>query len=288
MARNRDRTGTGTRTPENTSPPPQVMTQNQDNPFSFVVPTEFVELPSGGRFYPEGHPLHRQETIEIKQMTAKEEDILTSRSLLKKGIALDRVIESIIMDKKIDSNSLLVGDRNAIVIATRVSAYGSEYVTQVACPSCATKQEYSFNLNSAKVYNGEDISELDVVVNENGTFTVQLPRTEIDVTFRLLTGKDEKAFIAGMEAERKNRQATEKNVTRQLSTMIVAVNGDTSPQARKYLVDNIPSIDSRHVRLAYRLAAPNVDLTQHFECNECDHEQDMEVPLSADFFWPDQ
>ena len=288
MARNRDRTGAGNSAPENTSPPPQVMTQNQDNPFSFVVPTEFVELPSGGRFYPEGHPLHRQETIEIKQMTAKEEDILTSRSLLKKGVALDRVIESIIMDKKIDSNSLLVGDRNAIVIATRVSAYGSEYVTQVACPSCATKQEYSFNLNSAKVYNGEDISELDVVVNEDGTFTVQLPKTEINVTFRLLTGKDEKAFIAGMEAERKNRHATEKNVTRQLSTMIVAINGDTSLQSRKYLVDNIPSMDSRHLRLAYRLAAPNVDLTQHFECNECDHEQDMEVPLSADFFWPDQ
>jgi len=264
------------------------MTQNQDNPFSFVVPTEFVELPSGGRYYSEGHPLHGQETIEIKQMTAKEEDILTSRSLLKKGVALDRVIESIIMDKKIDSNSLLVGDRNAIVIATRVSAYGSEYVTQVACPSCATKQEYSFNLNSAKVYNGEDISELDVVVNEDGTFTVQLPKTEINVTFRLLTGKDVKAFIAGMEAERKNRHATEKNVTRQLSTMIVAINGDTSLQSRKYLVDNIPSMDSRHLRLAYRLAAPNVDLTQHFECNECDHEQDMEVPLSADFFWPDQ
>ena len=288
MARNRDRTGTGTRTPENTSPPPQVMTQNQDNPFSFVVPTEFVELPSGGRFYPEGHPLRGQETIEIKQMTAKEEDILTSRSLLKKGIALDRVIESIIMDKKIDSNSLLVGDRNAIVIATRISGYGNEYVTHVACPSCATKQEYSFNLSSAKVYNGEDISKLDVVVNEDGTFTVQLPKTEINVTFRLLTGKDEKAFIAGMEAERKNRHATEKNVTRQLSTMIVAVDGDTSLQSRKYLVDNIPSMDSRHLRLAYRLAAPNVDLTQHFECNECDHEQDMEVPLSADFFWPDR
>jgi len=288
LARNRDRTGMGTSTPENTSPPPQVMTQNQDNPFSFVVPTEFVELPSGGRYYSEGHPLHGQETIEIKQMTAKEEDILTSRSLLKKGVALDRVIESIIINKKIDSNSLLVGDRNAIVIATRISGYGSEYITQVSCPGCTAKQEYSFNLDSAKVYNGEDISELDVEVNGDGTFTVQLPRTEINVTFRLFTGKDEKTFIAGMEAERKNRQATEKNVTRQLSTMIVAVNGDTSSQSKKYLVDNIPSIDSRHLRLAYRLAAPNVDLTQHFECNECDYEQDMEVPLSADFFWPDR
>ena len=264
------------------------MAQNQENSFSFVVPTEFVELPSKGRFYSEDHPFYGHETIEIKQMTAKEEDILTSRSLLKKGIALDRVIKSIIIDKKVDPDSLLVGDRNAIIIATRISGYGSEYTTQVSCPSCTTKQEYSFNLNSANVYNGEDISELDVVANEDGTFTLQLPKTKIDVTFRLLTGKDEKSFIAGMEAERKKRQATEKNITRQLSTMIVAVNNDTSLQARKYLVDNMPSIDSRHLRLAYRLAAPNVDLTQHFECNECDYEQDMEVPLSADFFWPDR
>ena len=288
MARNTDRTGIGVNTPEDTSPPPQVMAQNQENSFSFVVPTEFVELPSKGRFYSEDHPFYGHETIEIKQMTAKEEDILTSRSLLKKGIALDRVIKSIIIDKKVDPDSLLVGDRNAIIIATRISGYGSEYTTQVSCPSCTTKQEYSFNLNSANVYNGEDISELDVVANEDGTFTLQLPKTKIDVTFRLLTGKDEKSFIAGMEAERKKRQATEKNITRQLSTMIVAVNNDTSLQARKYLVDNMPSIDSRHLRLAYRLAAPNVDLTQHFECNECDYEQDMEVPLSADFFWPDR
>ena len=288
MARNRDRTGMGTSTPENTSPPPQVMTQNQDNPFSFVVPTEFVELPSGGRFYSEGHPLHGQETIEIKQMTAREEDILTSRSLLKKGVALDRVIESVIIDKKIDSRFLLVGDRNAIIVATRISGYGSDYTTQVFCPSCTTRQEYSFNLNSAKVYGGEDISELEVEVGEDGTFTVQLPKTKIDVTFRLLTGKDEKAFIVQAEAERKKRQTTERNVTRHLTTMIVAVNGDTSPEAIKYLVDNIPSMDSRHLRLAYRLAAPNIDLTQHFECNECEYEQDMEVPLSADFFWPDR
>ena len=71
--------------------PPQALQQNESQPFSFVIPTEFVELPSGGRFYPEGHPLHGQDNIEIKQMTAKEEDMLTSRTLLKKGVALDRV-----------------------------------------------------------------------------------------------------------------------------------------------------------------------------------------------------
>ena len=288
MARNTDRMGLGTSTPEDNSPPPQALTQDQENSFSFVVPTEFVELPSKGRFYSEGHPLHGQETIEIKQMTAKEEDILTSRSLLKKGIALDRVIKSIIMNKRIDPDSLLVGDRNAIIVATRISGYGSEYATQVSCPSCTTKQEYTFNLNSANIYGGENVSELDIVSNEDNTFTVQLPKTLINITFRLLSGKDEKSFIAGMETDRKQRQTTEKNVTRQIASMVVAVNGDSSLQAIKYLVDNIPSIDSRHLRLAYRLAAPNVDLTQHFECNECDFEQDMEVPLTADFFWPDR
>jgi len=288
LARNTDRMGLGTSTPEDNSPPPQALTQDQENSFSFVVPTEFVELPSKGRFYPEGHPLHGQETIEIKQMTAKEEDILTSRSLLKKGIALDRVIKSIIMNKRIDPDSLLVGDRNAIIVATRISGYGSEYATQVSCPSCTTKQEYTFNLNSANIYGGENVSELDIVSNEDNTFTVQLPKTLINITFRLLSGKDEKSFIAGMETDRKQRQTTEKNVTRQIASMVVAVNGDSSLQAIKYLVDNIPSIDSRHLRLAYRLAAPNVDLTQHFECNECDFEQDMEVPLTADFFWPDR
>ena len=288
MARNTDRMGLGTSTPEDNSPPPQALAENQENSFSFVVPTEFVELPSKGRFYSEGHPLHGQETIEIKQMTAKEEDILTSRSLLKKGIALDRVIKSIIMNKRIDPDSLLVGDRNAIIVATRISGYGSEYATQVSCPSCTTKQEYTFNLNSANIYGGENVSELDIVSNEDNTFTVQLPKTLINITFRLLSGKDEKSFIAGMETDRKQRQTTEKNVTRQIASMVVAVNGDSSLQAIKYLVDNIPSIDSRHLRLAYRLAAPNVDLTQHFECNECDFEQDMEVPLTADFFWPDR
>jgi hypothetical protein len=127
--------------------------------FSFVVPTEFVELPSQGKFYPEGHPLRGARYIEIKQMTAKEEDILTSRTLLKKGVALDRVISNLIVDKRIDPDSLLVGDRNAIIIATRVSGYGNEYTTKVTCPNCATVQEYNFDLNDASIYHGDDIDD---------------------------------------------------------------------------------------------------------------------------------
>ena len=282
MSRNRDRLGSNT--PQDSSPPQQAL---QENPgFAFVVPTEFVELPSGGRFYSENHPLHGQSTIEIKQMTAKEEDILTSRTLLKKGVALDRVIASIIVDKRINPDSLYVGDRNAIIISARVSGYGNMYETKTTCPSCGTVQNYSFDLNNANIYSGEDAQDFGIQANGDGTFNVRVPRTGVDVRFRLLNGRDEKSFLNGMKNERKSKQ--EHNITRQLAAIVVSLNGDSSMQAKQYFVENVPSIDSRHLRLAYRLAAPNIDLTQHFQCSECSHEQDMEVPLNADFFWSDR
>ena len=127
--------------------PPQAQ---MANPLSFVVPTEFVDLPTKGRFYPEGHPLHNVEEIEIKFMTAKEEDILTSRSLLKKGVAIEKMLQNLVMDKSIDVESLFVGDRNAILVAARISGYGPEYKTSITCPACATTQTYEFDLQEAK------------------------------------------------------------------------------------------------------------------------------------------
>jgi hypothetical protein len=286
LSRNKERLG-GVQQPD-TSPPPQ-MTQaaSEGSGFSFVVPTEIIELPSKGRYYPEGHVLHGEDNIEIRQMTAKEEDMLTSKTLLKKGIALDRVISSLIVDKRINPDSLLVGDRNALVIAARVTGYGSEYITQVTCPSCEEKQDYKFDLNAVNIYEGGRLEDLEVTTNEDGTFDVVLPRIKVRVTFKLLTGRDEKSVISGIESDRK-RKMHERNVTRQLVNIIAGVNGDSSQEAINYLVQNIPSSDSRHLRLAYKLVAPNIDLTQHFECIECDFEQDMEVPLTADFFWPDR
>lgn len=278
MSRNRDRLG-GTQH-QDTDPPAQ------GGGFSFVVPTDFVDLPSQGKFYPEGHPLHGQDSIEIRQMTAKEEDMLTSRTLLKKGVALDRVIASIIVDKRINPDSLYVGDRNAIIISARVSGYGNMYETKTTCPSCGTVQNYSFDLNNANIYSGEDAQDFGIQANGDGTFNVRVPRTGVDVRFRLLNGRDEKSFLNGMKNERKSKQ--EHNITRQLAAIVVSLNGDSSMQAKQYFVENVPSIDSRHLRLAYRLAAPNIDLTQHFQCSECSHEQDMEVPLNADFFWSDR
>jgi|TARA_Y100000296_G_scaffold65509_1_gene77158 hypothetical protein len=275
----------GDTTPESSGPPPQVI--QQDNPaFSFVVPTEFIELPSQGKFYDEDHPLHNEESIEIRHMTAKEEDLLTSRTLLKKGIAIERLLKNIIVNRNIDPDSLLVGDRNAIIIAVRTSGYGNIYTTQITCPACTTSQDYSFDLNEASVYDGENRGELDIIDNQDGTYTVELLNIEVTATFRLLTGYDEKKLVGSNKKARANM--SEKAVTTQLRNMLVGVNGSDDSKTLDALIENMPSLDSRRLRHAYKLAAPNIDLTQDFICQECDHEQEMEVPLTADFFWPDR
>ena len=272
MSRNRDRVGGAQ--PQDTQPPVQ------SGGFSFVVPTEFVDLPSLGRFYPEQHPLHNKDSIEIKQMTAKEEDILTSRSLLKKGVAIDRLIESLIVDKSIDPKTLLMGDRNAIIIASRVSGYGNDYSTEVSCPSCDTKQTYSFDLNDASYVHGSFDENLQVTDNCDGTFTCVLPKTQITVVARLLTGREEKKVT--------NLSNSNNVISSQLQNIILSANGDPSPQAIEYVAKNLPSFDSRHLRMVLKMATPNIDLTQEFSCTECGHTQEMEVPLTADFFWPDR
>ena len=285
MSRNSDRLGSQFDADAATQ---QQLAQNiENNDFSFIVPTEIIDLPSKGMLYPQGHPLHGKDTIEIKQMTAKEEDMLTSRSLLQKGVALDRVLSSIIIDKSINADTLLVGDRNALIIAARISAYGNEYNTKVTCPACGTVQEYNLDLNQQNVYSGSDVEEFVTDTATDGIFTTKLPRTGLNIGFRVLTGADERRLIEGVEMDRKNKKVHERNVTRQLLNMIVSVNDNTTNEAVNYVVENLPSVDVRHLRQAYKAASPNVDLTQHFECNNCGHEQDMEVPLNADFFWPD-
>ena len=298
MSRNRDRVGGTQQKNTGTTPPPRKTKKDSDgDAFSFVVPTQFVELPSKGAYYVEGHPLHNEETVEIKHMTAKEEDILTSRSLLKKGLALDRVIQNLIVDKTINADELLVGDRNAIVIAARISSYGADYTTKVTCPACNNAQEYDFNLVDARVTEVEEksLDTFDVLDNKDGTFDIELPVTKVRVKFKILTGRDEKIMLNHANNSRKNRNRTgknakgvEKNVTAQLQSMIVSVNGDESLKAKTHLIDNIPSMDSRHLRFAQRAATPNVQLSEEFECEQCGFETEMEVPLTADFFWPDR
>ena len=265
--------------------PPEVLMQSEKkDSLNFVVPTEFVELPSKGKYYPENHPLHMQESIEIRYMTAKDEDILTSKTLLKQGVALNRFISNIIVDKRISSNSLLTGDKNAVVVAARVSGYGAGYATRIPCPACLSNVEYEFDLNEKVVTEGEINEDEGVFLTENNTLMIHTPVTNAEVEIKLMTGSDETALVKKTKGSKSN----DFSITKQLKAMIVSVNGDNSQMIIRRFVDTMPAKDSRHLRNTYKKASPNVDLTQHFECSECGHEQPLEVPFTADFFWPDR
>jgi hypothetical protein len=251
-------------------------------PLSFVTPTEFVELPSKGEHYPEDHPLHQQETVEIRYMTAKDEDILTSRTLLKKGIALDRLVQNILVDKSIRSEDLLIGDRNAIIVAARATGYGSEYKTKVNCPSCAEFVEFEFDLGDAVIK--ENPLPEGVRKTDEGTFAVHLPKLKVDVEVKFLTGRDE-TRLAKLAASKKKNKMEESLLTDQFRQFIVGVNGSDDAALINSLVENMPAYDSRFLRYTYQGIVPNIDLTQDFECPNCGLEQEMEVPFTTDFFW---
>ena len=154
----------------------------------FVAPTEIVDLPSKGVGYPSGHPLDGVQSVEIRFMTAKDEDILTNRSLLKKGVALDKLIDNILVDKQVKSKDILVGDRNAIIIAARSSAYGHLYKTKVQCPSCGASKKMQFDLSTPETLE-PTIEDVDVL--DNGNYLYVTEHSKIEVEMRLLTGHDE-------------------------------------------------------------------------------------------------
>lgn len=275
---------TGIRNPDADAPVEQL---NESNSFSFVTPTEFVDLPSEGRFYPEGHPLHGSDSVEIRYMTAKDEDILTSQTLLKKGIAIDRLLQNIIIDKNIKVDDLLVGDKNALIVATRITGYGDDYEVNITCPTCATVSPHNVVLSELnKVTISDDLLQaFDVNQTEQGTFTVNLPKSKVDVEIKLLTGRDEKSLMEISE-RRKKHKLQEAMLTDQFKSFIVSVNGNSDKNAISSFVDNMPAYDSRHLRNLYANITPNVDMEQVFSCPECMNITEVNVPFTVQFFWP--
>lgn len=273
----------GSPTDAGTQTPPQPAASSG---LSFVVPTEIVELPSMGLYYPEGHPLCGAETIEIKHMTAKEEDILTSKTLLKKGLALDKMIQSIVVDKSINTDSLLSGDRNAIMMSARASAYGEDYVANVACPACGAQQKHEFNLLDISCRPLGAHEELDNVSRlPNNNFEVILPRSGVKIEVKVMTGKDEKELLRLTE-KRKREKLSENMLTQQMSLYIVAVNGDINKRTVSKFIQAMPAFDSRYLRTVYKTITPDIDSAQEFMCQTCDHVAELEVPFTTEFFWP--
>ena len=251
---------------------------------SYEVPIEFVELPSRGAFYPPGHPLHNVEKIEIRFMTAKEEDILSSETLITEGVAINRFLESIMIDD-VDSTTLLVGDRSAIMIAARISGYGSLYEVNLTCPRCTHESEMAFDLNDKttreRCFDEEFMGDNDVVINEQGLIETTLPVSNFKVQLRMLTAVTQEEYTNIISSSQDGGV-----VTSSLSLLIQKINDCEDRQQIDNVIQNLPAKDSRFIRSLFPKVTPTVELKKNFHCKKCGHKQEMEVPLTAAFFWP--
>jgi hypothetical protein len=285
MRNNEDRFG-GPIDNQETSIP--AIVQEQTQTFSYITPTELVDIPSKGLYYPPEHPLHMKDSIEIRHMKAKDEDTLTSRSLLKKGVAVDKMLNDIITDKSIKVENLLIGDKNALIIASRISGYGAEYETKVTCPSCGVNNQHSFDLNDHKMANPipeEELQKLGINITSNKNFTLTLPVSKLSIEARFLNGMDERNIIQRSQDNQKNN-LPENAMTQQIKYFVVSVNGETDRRKINQFIDNMPAKDSKYLRNVYKNINPNVSMEQQFTCSSCDFQETMEVPFTSDFFWP--
>lgn len=249
-----------------------------------TYPSEVVELPSNGHFYDSSSPLSNG-TITLKVMTAKEEDILTNQNYIKKGIVLDKLIESLIIDKDVKLDDLLLGDKNAVFVATRRFAYGDNYgPIQIKCPSCRENNECTFNLGELK-YKDIDLSKYPAGSNQ---FDIELPYCKKTVTCKLLTSGDEKQIENELKMLQKIKTGNTSEVTTRLRYTIVAVNGNTDKaEVKKFVENELTSRDSFELRKLIKERTPDIDLNFDFRCEQCNHEERIGVPLTVQFFWPD-
>tara|TARA_Y100000310_G_scaffold256992_1_gene264964 strand:+ start:109 stop:960 length:852 start_codon:yes stop_codon:yes gene_type:complete len=276
---NRDRL----KAPTQDTTTPATTATNTDDLFSFVNPTEFVSLPSEGRFYPEGHPLHNVDTVEIKHMTAKEEDILTSETLLRKGLAINRMVASVLVNKDIKVEDLLLGDKNAILIASRITGFGPFYEVGTTCPSCSQSADNTFDLSEVTAARTEEPE--GVALLESGLFALDLPTSQVRVTLRLLTTADEER-LQKVASNRKNLKKESSIITDLLKAIMIGVNEHTDQDTIDKFADMMPLQDVSYLRKKYEQVKPDMDINFDFECPTCSYVGKVVMPMSAEFFWP--
>jgi hypothetical protein len=259
------------------APPPP---QKQEVTF----PTEVIELPSKGFFYKENDPLSSGK-VELKMMTAKEEDILTSENLIKKGVVLDKLLESLIVDKSIKIENILIGDKNALYVAARRLAYGDNYgPVGVVCKNC--REESKIDINLAELKDKDfDFSKYSKAEN---SLSFTLPYSKKLVTVKLATSLEEQQIENELKSISKlNKGGQSAEITTRLKHVITSIDGNTDKAfIRKFVDTELLSRDSIELRKFIRQNSPDLDMTFNFTCPNCNSEDRSEVPMTVQFFWP--
>jgi hypothetical protein len=245
-----------------------------------TVPTEIVELPSEGRFYPDGHPLSSGK-LEMKYMTAKDEDILTNQTYIKNGVVLDKLFQSLIVTK-FDYNDLLICDKNAIMIAARVLGYGKDYSVTVETPS---GEEQSVNVDLTTI----DVEEYDwdTLESNGNSFEFELPVSKRKINFKLLTQGVQRKIDSELRGLKKLKKG-DSTLTTTMKHTITAVDGsEDSATIRKFVDNELFAVDSRALRAYIKKVTPNLDLTMEVTDEETGDPFRCRIAIGLDLFWPD-
>ena len=254
-----------------------------DQMAGFSVPRDYVMLPSKGRIYPPDSPLHNLEEIEVRHLTAADEDILTSRALLRSGKAIDTMLSNVLLNKSININDFISGDKNAILTFLRITGYGPDYDVEVDCPECNETIKHQFDLTKLTMR----FLDVDPISAGQNRFEFILP-SGIRIEFKLLnSAEDQKIADEQEKLKRTTNSPLEKNVTTKYKHQIISVDDKEDQTFINNFVDTMNLRDSRAFRTYLEEVEPDVDMKQDFKCRMCGHSEEVEIPVTVGFFWPE-
>ena len=262
----------------------QNFSESASGTIEWSVPTESIPLPSSGLIYKKGSFFHNKETVQIKAMTAKEEDILLSAAYYKSGTVMKELIKSCINNVGVDPDQLIPGDKNALIIGIRITGYGTEYPVEVSCSKCGHREEKAFDLSDLEI---KRLSAQPIEVGKNA-FSYTLPVSGKEVIFKILNGKEEKARQEEVtNIKLKLGESSAGLITSILHHAIISIDGvSNSVEIRKF-VNSMPARDSKSLRTYMTSIQPGIDTDVKHTCSNCGSITTVRLPIGGKFFFPD-
>ena len=254
-----------------------------DQNTGFIVPVDIISLPSQGKIYPRESALYRCSELEVRHLTAPDEDILTSASLIRSGKMIDTLLSNCIKNKAVKVEEMISGDKNAIMVFLRVSGYGHSYDIKLDCPFCNENIKWSFDLSKLQM----NVLEVDPIAEGTNRFKFTLPSKNF-IEFKFLNSKEDKEINDTLEnIKKKLGMVIDRNVTLRLKKQILSINNNEESSLINKFVDSMPVSDTRALRKYISKIEPDIIMKQDFTCSNCGKTEEVDVPITTEFFWPD-